>query len=76
VGPNCYSRRPLLVRSFGGEITDSEDVSPGHDRIVELLLGKGANVYGNALQAASRNGHEKVVELLLAGGAYATRQTS
>jgi hypothetical protein len=43
--------------------------------MVELLLGKGADVnaqggfYGNALQAASVTGHEKVVELLLGKGA-------
>jgi ankyrin repeat protein len=45
--------------------------------VVELLLGKGADVnaqgsggeYGNALQAASFRGHEKVVELLLGRGA-------
>ena len=34
----------------------------GHEKVVELLLGKGADV--NALQAASREGHEKVAELL------------
>jgi ankyrin repeat protein len=45
--------------------------------VVELLLGKGADVNaqggerydGNALQAASFGGHEKVVELLLGKGA-------
>jgi hypothetical protein len=47
----------------------------GHDEVVELLLGKGADVnaqgghYGNALQAASANGHDKVVELLLSKSA-------
>jgi ankyrin repeat protein len=49
----------------------------GHEKIVELLLDKGANVsvngqegdYDSALQAASAEGHEKVVELLLDKGA-------
>ena len=43
----------------------------GHERMVSLLLAKGADVneqggeYGNALQAASWNGHREVVEMLL-----------
>ncbi|OCK72825.1 hypothetical protein K432DRAFT_279044, partial [Lepidopterella palustris CBS 459.81] len=43
----------------------------GHEHIVRLLLGKGADVnaqggyYGNALQAASIEGHEQVARLLL-----------
>jgi ankyrin repeat domain-containing protein 50 len=47
----------------------------GHEKVVELLLDKGADVnaqggkYDNALQAASHQGHDKVVELLLGGGA-------
>jgi hypothetical protein len=47
----------------------------GHDKTVELLLGKGADInaqggrYGNALQAASANGQDKTVELLLSKGA-------
>ena len=46
----------------------------GHEKVVELLLAKGANVnirgsYDTALQAALSEGHEKVVELLLAKGA-------
>ena len=47
----------------------------GHEKVVELLLSKGADVnaqgggvYGNTLQAASVRGHEKVVELLLSKG--------
>jgi hypothetical protein len=42
----------------------------GHTAIVELLLGKGADVnaqggrYGNALEAASYGGHTAIVELL------------
>jgi hypothetical protein len=40
----------------------------GHGRIVELLLGKDADVnaqggkYGNALQAASSEGHDRIVD--------------
>ena len=48
----------------------------GHEKVVELLLGAGADVNaqgggedGTALYAASRGGHEKVVELLLGKGA-------
>jgi ankyrin repeat domain-containing protein 50 len=46
----------------------------GHEKVIELLLGKSADInaqggeYGNALQAASYGGHEKVVELLLGRG--------
>ena len=49
-------------------------------KVVELLLGKGADVnaqgghYGNALQAASAGGDEKVVELLLGKGADVNAQ--
>ncbi|KAF2174325.1 hypothetical protein K469DRAFT_614903, partial [Zopfia rhizophila CBS 207.26] len=52
--------------------------SGGHEKIVELLLSKGADVnaqgghYGNALQAASSGGHEKIVELLLKEGAVSS----
>ncbi|KIW21484.1 hypothetical protein PV08_02064 [Exophiala spinifera] len=52
----------------------------GHEKVVELLLGKGANVnaqggiYGNALQAASYHGREKVVRLLLSKGADVNAQ--
>jgi hypothetical protein len=52
----------------------------GHERIVELLLAKGADVnaqgglFGNALQAASYGGHERIVELLLAKGADVNAQ--
>jgi ankyrin repeat domain-containing protein 50 len=54
--------------------------SEGHEKVVELLLGKGADVnaqgggYGNALQAALARGHEKVVELLLGKGADVNAQ--
>ncbi|KFY50492.1 hypothetical protein V495_00232 [Pseudogymnoascus sp. VKM F-4514 (FW-929)] len=46
----------------------------GHDKAVELLLSKGADVnaqgglYGQALQAASAEGYEKIVEVLLKCG--------
>ena len=47
----------------------------GHEKVVELLLSKGADVnaqggyFGNALQAVLYKSHEKVVELLLSRGA-------
>ena len=47
--------------------------SGGHDKIVEMLLAKGANAnvrsrrYGTALQAASSGGHDKIVEMFLEG---------
>ncbi|KAL9577314.1 MAG: hypothetical protein Q9203_007513 [Teloschistes exilis] len=52
----------------------------GHDRPVQTLLEKGADVnaqggyYGNALQAASQRGHEKVVQMLLENGADVNAQ--
>jgi ankyrin repeat protein len=47
----------------------------GHEKVVKLLLSKGANVnaqggeYGNALYAALEEGHEQVVKLLANKGA-------
>jgi ankyrin repeat protein len=55
--------------------TLDETSERGQDKIVELLLRKGADVntqggyYGNALQAASAGGYDKTVELLLNLGA-------
>ncbi|OQE32554.1 hypothetical protein PENFLA_c001G04688 [Penicillium flavigenum] len=46
----------------------------GHDRIVELLLERGADAnaqgrrYGNALQAACSGGHDKIAQMLLERG--------
>ncbi|KAJ5588763.1 hypothetical protein N7537_011441 [Penicillium hordei] len=54
--------------------------SNGHDRIVELLLERGANVnaqgglYGNALQAACSGGHDKIAQMLLERGADVNAQ--
>ena len=52
----------------------------GHDKVVEILIDKGANVnlqggiYGNALQVASYKGHDKVVQILLDKGANVNAQ--
>jgi hypothetical protein len=52
----------------------------GHDRTVELLLERGADVnaqgghYGNALQAACFGGHDKIVHILLERGADVNAQ--
>jgi ankyrin repeat protein len=52
----------------------------GHNWIVELLLGKGADInaqaekYGSALQAASAEGNDRIVELLLGKGADVNAQ--
>ena len=46
----------------------------GHDKTIELLLSKGADVnaqggfHGTALQAASYGGYDKTIELLLSKG--------
>jgi hypothetical protein len=64
-----------------GQTLLSWSAEQGHDKIVELLLSKGANVnvqrggtYGSALQAASAMGHNKIVELLLSEGADVNAQ--
>ncbi|KAI3187091.1 hypothetical protein DTO032C6_3869 [Penicillium roqueforti] len=47
----------------------------GHDRTVELLLDRGADVnaqggyHGNALQAACSSGHDTIAQMLLERGA-------
>lgn len=52
----------------------------GHEKIVQLLLEKGANVnaqgrqYGNPLQAASYGGHDKIMQVLLEKGAKTNAQ--
>ncbi|KAJ5267434.1 hypothetical protein N7478_000692 [Penicillium angulare] len=54
----------------------------GYDKVVQLLLEKGAEVnaqggnYGNALRAASLRGHDKIVQLLLEKGAEVNAQGS
>jgi ankyrin repeat protein len=58
----------------------SKAAENGHEKVVELLLSKGADVnaqggvYGNALQAASFGGHDTTVELLLSQGADVNAQ--
>jgi ankyrin repeat protein len=64
------------VNTQGGDFGNALQAASlqGHEKVVELLLGKGADVnvqggsYGNALYAASLQGHKKVVELLLGKG--------
>ncbi|CAG8312963.1 unnamed protein product, partial [Penicillium salamii] len=52
----------------------------GHDRIVELLLQRGADVnaqggdFGNALQAACSKGYDKIAQMLLVRGADVNAQ--
>jgi hypothetical protein len=52
----------------------------GHERVVQLLLDRGANVnaqggsYGDALQAASYRAYESIVQLLLDRGANVNAQ--
>lgn len=52
----------------------------GHHQVVQMLLGKGANInaqggiYGSALQAASIKGHSQVVQILLNNGANTNAQ--
>ena len=62
-------------RDYGGAAPHG-----GHDKIVELLLSKGADVnaqggkHSSVLQAASFKGHDKIVELLLSKGADVNAQ--
>jgi hypothetical protein len=74
--PDRHSDEPYLERKLETIPTPLYYASlSGLSTIVELLLGKGADVnvqggrYGNALQAASYKGHSAIVELLLGKGA-------
>jgi ankyrin repeat domain-containing protein 50 len=71
-----------LVNAQGGEYGNALQAASlrGHEKIVQLLLDKGAEVnaqrgyLGNALQAASLGGHENIVQLLLDKGAAVNAQ--
>ena len=55
--------------------------SQGHAKMVQMLLGRGADVnaqsekYGSALQAASRSGFKEIVQMLLNRGASVNAQS-
>ena len=74
-------RRPVIgeySRNFGTTLDAA--LFGGYEKIVQLLLDKGAEVnaqgghYGNALQAALAGGHEQVVKILLDEGAEVNAQ--
>ncbi|KAJ5654822.1 hypothetical protein N7490_001825 [Penicillium lividum] len=87
---NGHEREAEFLLSICGkdiDVTDSTGANPiisasrnGYDKIVQLLLEKGAEVnaqggvYGNALYAASSRGHDKIVQLLLEKGAEVNAQ--
>ncbi|KAJ5504615.1 hypothetical protein N7463_007489 [Penicillium fimorum] len=70
------------INSQGGTYGNALQVasSGGHDKTVEILLERGADVngqggiYGNALQAASSKGHDGIVPILLERGADVNAQ--
>jgi len=71
-----------LVNAQGGDFGNALNAASckGHEKVVQLLLGKGADVnaqgrdFNNALYTASSQGYEKVVELLLDKGADVNAQ--
>ncbi len=77
LSPTSITEVSKLVNAQGGFYGNALQAASreGHEKTVELLLDKGADVnaqdgdYGNALQAASHKGNEKVVQLLLDKGA-------
>jgi ankyrin repeat protein len=69
----------------GADVDDLGDVlqvasSLGYEKIVEMLLAKGANVdtggddYGSPLQVAAAGGHREVVQMLVEAGAEVNAQ--
>ncbi|KAI0569585.1 ankyrin repeat domain-containing protein [Pyrenophora tritici-repentis] len=80
--PNQVGETALMLarRDSDGQTFLYLAAEHGHQRMVKLLLDKGADVnaqggsYGNALQAASEGGHEAVVKLLLDNGADVNAQ--
>jgi len=73
------SNGPLhQVNAQGGQYGNALQAAASgrYDKIVNLLLEKGADVnvqdgqYGNALQAAASGGHDKIVNLLLEKGVH------
>ncbi|KAJ5297125.1 uncharacterized protein N7443_008018 [Penicillium atrosanguineum] len=87
---NGHERQVGVLLSLGGEDINSTDGTGtypvisasvnGHEKVVQLLLEKGAEVNAqdredrNALQAASFEGHDEIVQLLLEKGAEVNAQ--
>ncbi|KAJ5909138.1 hypothetical protein N7495_001820 [Penicillium taxi] len=80
-GFNKFSVLLADSNSQDGEYRNTLQAASEYDKIVELLLERGADVnaqggfYENALQAACRGGHDKIVELLLERGADTKTQS-
>ncbi|RMZ90991.1 hypothetical protein DV736_g1777, partial [Chaetothyriales sp. CBS 134916] len=76
------SRSAVDVNVHGGRYGNALQAASehGHEKVVQILLDKGANVnaqgglFDSALQAASYGGHENVVQILLNKGANVDAQ--